>query len=74
MSAFLGSTSAAASVVLLLLGAAFTLAISALAIAMGFVIAFPVCAANLSRRRVLRMLGAAYVACSAAFRSWSSCW
>jgi polar amino acid transport system permease protein len=61
MSDFLGSTSVAASVVLLLLGAALTLVISALAIVLGFVIAFPVCAASLSRRRVLRWLGAAYV-------------
>ncbi len=61
MSDFLGSTSAAASIVLLLLGAALTLAISALAIVMGFVIAAPVCAASLSRYRGLRWVAAAYV-------------
>src|ERR1700722_14549280 len=61
MSAFLGSTSVEASIALLLIGAAVTLGISLLSIALGFLIAFPVCMAQLSRRRVLRGLGRLYV-------------
>jgi polar amino acid transport system permease protein len=61
MSAFLGSTSVAASIALLLIGAAVTLGISMLAISLGFLIAFPVCMAELSQRRVLRGLGRLYV-------------
>jgi polar amino acid transport system permease protein len=61
LSDFLGSTSIAASLVLLLIGAMVTLAISAAAILLGFVIALPVCGAVLSRRPFLRALGALYV-------------
>ncbi len=58
---FLGSTSIPASVVLMLIAAVTSFIISGVAIALGFVIAAPVCAASLSRRRVLRWIGAAYV-------------
>jgi polar amino acid transport system permease protein len=58
---FLGSTSISASVTLLLIAAAATFVISLVAIALGFVIAAPVCAASLSRRTALRWSGAAYV-------------
>jgi polar amino acid transport system permease protein len=61
VSDFLGSTSAAASIALLLIGAAATLAISAAAIALGFLIALPVCMAVLSRRPWVRAAGGLYV-------------
>jgi polar amino acid transport system permease protein len=61
MSEFLGSTSVAASLVLLLIGAAVTLGVSALSILLGFVIAIPVCIARLSRVRLARWTGGLYV-------------
>jgi len=61
MSDFLGSTSAAASVALLLIGAGMTIAVSAASILLGFVIAVPVCIARLSRFRVARWAGGVYV-------------
>ena len=61
MSDFLGSTSPAASLALLLIGAGLTLTISAASILLGFMIALPVCAAVLSDRAGLRWAGAGYV-------------
>ena len=61
MSDFLGSDAAAASVVLLLRGAALTLVISAAGILAGFAIALPICAARLSRSVPLRAGAAFYV-------------
>jgi polar amino acid transport system permease protein len=61
VSDFLGSDAAAASVVLLLRGAALTLVISAAGILAGFAIALPICAARLSRSVPLRAGAAFYV-------------
>ncbi len=68
MADFLASDSAAASIVLLLRGAGLTLLISAASILAGFVIALAVCAARLSRGRLLRAAGAPISASSAACR------
>jgi polar amino acid transport system permease protein len=61
MSDFLGSSSPWASVTLLLLAAVATLVISALSIALGFVIALPVCVARIGRHRVAASLAWFYV-------------
>lgn len=61
MASFVGTTSAAVSIWLLLIGAAMTIAVSAVAIALGFVIAAPICAARLSHNRTARAIGSAYV-------------
>ena len=74
MSDFLGSTSVAASIVLLLIGAAVTVGVSALSILLGFVIAVPVCIARLSPMRLVRLAGGFYAASSAGFRCWFSFW
>jgi polar amino acid transport system permease protein len=58
---FLGTTPAIASVRLLLLGAGMTVAVSIAAIALGFAIAAPVCAARLSANRGVHFLGSLYV-------------
>lgn len=61
MSEFLGTTTAFVSLRLLLIGAAMTIAVSLVAIALGFAIAAPICAARLSNHRGLRAIGSAYV-------------
>jgi polar amino acid transport system permease protein len=61
MSNFLGSSSPWASVALLLLAAVATLVISCLAIALGFLIALPVCIARIGRNRIAASLAAFYV-------------
>jgi polar amino acid transport system permease protein len=61
VSEFLGTTSALASFRLLLIGASMTVAVSLAAIALGFAIAAPVCAARLSGHRGIRGIGGLYV-------------
>ncbi len=61
MSEFLGTTTAFASLWLLVIGTGMTVAVSLAAIVLGFAIAAPVCAARLSRSRALRATGGLYV-------------
>jgi polar amino acid transport system permease protein len=61
VSEFLGTTSALVSLRVLLIGAGLTLVVSLAAIALGFAIAVPICAARLSGHRTLRGIGAVYV-------------
>ena len=61
MSDFLGSSSPWASATLLLLAAVATLAVSVASIALGFVIALPVCLARITGRRLVAALGWFYV-------------
>lgn len=61
MSDFLGTTTAFASVWLLVIGSGMTLAVSLAAIVLGFAIAAPVCAARLSQSSALRTMGGLYV-------------
>jgi len=61
VSEFLGTTPAIVNLRVLLIGAGITVAVSLAAIALGFAIAAPVCAARLSRHRALRGAGALYV-------------
>jgi polar amino acid transport system permease protein len=55
------NTALAESAAVLLLGAATTIAISCLAIALGMLVAIPLCLLRLARRRWLRSAAAAYV-------------
>ena len=61
MSEFLGTTSTLVSLRVLLIGAGMTIAVSLVAIALGFAIAAPVCAARLSHHGGLRGIGAVYI-------------
>ena len=61
MNEFLGTTSAVASFRVLLMGASMTIAVSLAAIALGFAIAAPVCAARLSQHRAAHGAGSLYV-------------
>jgi polar amino acid transport system permease protein len=61
LSEFLGTTSATANTWLLMVGAGMTLAVAFAGIALGFLVAAPVCAARLSHSPGARAFGAAYV-------------
>ena len=61
MNASLGTTSIAVSLWLVLIGAAMTIAVSAAAVILGFVLAAPVCAARLSPSWPARRAGGLYV-------------
>jgi polar amino acid transport system permease protein len=61
MAVFTGTATVSTDVGLLFIGAAVTVGVSATAIALGFLLALPICVMGLSRVKTIRLLGNGYV-------------